>query len=196
MRKASITRKTKETQITCQINLDGDGAKSKIATGVGFLDHMLELFSRHAGIELGIVCKGDTHVDDHHSTEDCGIVLGQAVYKALGDKKGICRFADVTLPMDEALVLVAIDISGRGACHASLAFETEKIGTFDTQLVAEFLCAFAREAGITLHVRMLAGSNSHHIAEACFKGLGRAMRTAIGTDARFGGQIPSTKGML
>lgn len=196
MRKASVTRKTKETQITCRIDLDGDGARSKIATGVGFLDHMLELFSRHAGIETDIVCKGDTQVDDHHSTEDCGIVLGQAVRKALGDKKGIRRFADVTLPMDEALALVAIDISGRGACHMSVPFETEKIGTFDTQLVEEFMHAFAREAGITLHVRLLAGTNSHHIAEACFKGLGRAMRQAVETDPRFAGQIPSTKGML
>ena len=196
MRKASVTRKTKETQITCRINLDGDGSKSKIATGVGFLDHMLELFSRHAGIEIDLTCRGDTYVDDHHSTEDCGIVLGQATAKAFGDKKGIRRFADVTLPMDEALVTVAIDISGRGACHPALSFETEKIGTFDTQLVEEFMHAFARESGITLHVRQLAGSNSHHIAEACFKGLGRALRHAVETDPRFGKQIPSTKGML
>ena len=196
MRTANITRNTTETQIKCKLNLDGDGAKSQIATGVGFLDHMLVLFSRHSGIELALTCKGDVHVDDHHSTEDIGIVLGEALCEALGDKKGIRRFADVTLPMDEALVLTAIDISGRGASHVSLSFETEKIGTFDTQLVEEFLEAFAKNAGITLHVRQLAGHNSHHIAEACFKGLGRALRAAVETDTRFAKQIPSTKGTL
>ena len=196
MRTATITRNTKETQIKVKINLDGDGAKSKIETGIGFLDHMLELFSRHSGIEMTLSCKGDTRVDGHHSTEDIGIVLGQAVEEALGDKKGIKRFADVTLPMDETLVLTAIDISGRGASHVSLAFETEKIGEFDTQLVGEFLEAFATNAGITLHVRQLAGHNSHHIAEACFKGLGRALREAVETDVRFAKQIPSTKGTL
>ena len=196
MRTATITRNTLETQIRLKLNLDGDGAKSKIDTGIGFLDHMLTLFSRHSGIELQLTCKGDTQVDGHHSTEDIGIVLGQAVYDALGDKKGIRRFSDVTLPMDEALVLVAIDISGRGGCHTALAFETEKIGEFDTQLVEEFLEAFAMNAALTLHVRQLAGRNSHHIAEACFKGLGRALRTAVETDTRFAKQIPSTKGTL
>ena len=196
MRTASVTRTTMETDIRLKLNLDGDGAKSQIKTGIGFMDHMLTLFSRHAGIELHVTCKGDTYVDDHHSTEDIGIVLGRAISEALGDKKGIRRYGDVCLPMDEALVLVALDISGRGACHPELAFETEKIGTFDTQLVEEFLHAFAQNAGITLHVRQLAGYNSHHIAEACFKGLGRALRTAVETDARFAKQIPSTKGTL
>ena len=196
MRSATINRNTNETQIQCKLNLDGDGSKSKIKTGIGFLDHMLELFSRHSGIGLALTCKGDTQVDGHHSTEDIGIVLGQAVCEALGDKKGIRRFADVTIPMDETLVLTAIDISGRGSCHTAISFETEKIGDFDTQLVEEFLAAFAVNAGITLHVRQLAGRNSHHIAEACFKGLGRALRAAVETDTRFSNQIPSTKGTL
>ena len=196
MRTATVNRNTSETQIKCKLNLDGDGAKSRIATGIGFLDHMLTLFSRHAGIELQLTCKGDTHVDDHHSAEDTAIVLGEAIARAMGSKQGIRRFADVTMPMDEALVLVALDISGRGACHPDIVFTAEKIGTFDTELVEEFFHAFARNAGITLHVRQIAGTNSHHIAEACFKGLGRALRSALETDPRFPKQVPSTKGTL
>lgn len=196
MRTAEITRVTNETDINLWIDLDGDGKASEINSGVGFLDHMLTLFSRHSGIQMTLTCEGDTWVDDHHSVEDIGISLGQAVAEALGDKKGICRYASLTLPMDEALVLVAVDISGRGGCYPVLSFPTEKIGTFDTELVEEFLRAFATNAGITLHLQKLAGANSHHIAEACFKGLGRAMRQAVAIDARFQTEIPSTKGVL
>ena len=195
-RQADISRETAETQVRVALDLDGDPGQSKIATGVGFLDHMLELFARHGGFAAQITCKGDTYVDDHHSVEDIGITLGEAFREALGDRRGIRRYADILLPMDEALVLVAIDISGRGGSYPELAFRSEKIGTFDTELVEEFLAAFAQNAGLTLHVRQIAGRNSHHIAEACFKGLGRAMREAVSIDERFADAIPSTKGTL
>ncbi len=196
MRTAEVTRKTAETDIALAINLDGDGAKSEIHTGVGFLDHMMVLFSRHSGIEMTLSCKGDTWVDDHHSTEDIGIALGQAFAEALGDKRGIKRYASMMLPMDEALILCAADVSGRGGLWAELDFPTEKIGTFDTELVEEFLRAFAVNAGITLHVRQIAGKNSHHIAEGIFKALARTMREAVSLDDRFRTAVPSTKGVL
>ncbi|MDO4488705.1 MAG: imidazoleglycerol-phosphate dehydratase HisB [Eubacteriales bacterium] len=195
MRTAEVKRKTNETDITLSINLDGTG-ESSVNSGVGFLDHMLTLFSRHSGIDLTLTCVGDTYVDDHHSVEDIGIALGEAIKEALGDKRGIRRYASLTLPMDESLILVSMDISGRGGCYPELSFPSQKIGTFDTELVVEFLRAFAINAGITLHVRKIAGENSHHIAEGCFKGLGRALREAVETDPRFGAQIPSTKGVL
>ncbi|SFR72130.1 imidazoleglycerol-phosphate dehydratase HisB [[Clostridium] aminophilum] len=196
MRKTELHRTTAETDIVLKMDLDGDGAASEIATGVGFLDHMLTLFSRHSGIWMKLSCKGDTWVDDHHSTEDIGIAMGCAVAEALGDKRGIRRYASLTLPMDESLILCAVDISGRGGCYPVLDFPSEKIGTFDTELVEEFLRAFAVNAGITLHVRRIAGSNSHHIAEGCFKALGRAMREAVSIDQRFRTAVPSTKGVL
>ncbi|MDT3843879.1 MAG: imidazoleglycerol-phosphate dehydratase HisB [Bacillota bacterium] len=196
MRRAEINRTTAETDIVLKMDLDGDGAASEIATGVGFLDHMLTLFSRHSGIWMKLSCKGDTWVDDHHSTEDIGIAMGCAVAEALGDKRGIRRYASLTLPMDESLILCAVDISGRGGCYPVLDFPSEKIGTFDTELVEEFLRSFAVNAGITLHVRRIAGSNSHHIAEGCFKALGRAMREAVSIDQRFRTAVPSTKGVL
>lgn len=196
MRKTELHRTTAETDIVLEMDLDGDGAASEIATGVGFLDHMLTLFSRHSGIWMKLSCKGDTWVDDHHSTEDIGIAMGSAVARALGDKRGIRRYASLTLPMDESLILCAVDISGRGGCYPVLDFPSEKIGTFDTELVEEFLRAFAVNAGITLHVRRIAGSNSHHIAEGCFKALGRAMREAVSIDQRFRTAVPSTKGVL
>lgn len=196
MRKTELHRTTAETDIVLEMDLDGDGAASEIATGVGFLDHMLTLFSRHSGIWMKLSCKGDTWVDDHHSTEDIGIAMGCAVARALGDKRGIRRYASLTLPMDESLILCAVDISGRGGCYPVLDFPSEKIGTFDTELVEEFLRAFAVNAGITLHVRKIAGSNSHHIAEGCFKALGRAMREAVSIDPRFRTAVPSTKGVL
>ena len=195
MRKAEISRETAETKIQCSLDLDGKG-ESRIESGVGFLDHMLTLLARHGGFDLRLKCDGDTYVDDHHSTEDIGIVLGMAVKEAVGDKKGICRYGSLTLPMDEALVLVSLDISGRGEYYGDLPFLTEKIGTFDTELVEEFMIAFARNAGITLHIRKLAGRNSHHVAEAVFKGLGRALRAALSTDPRFMDSVPSTKGSL
>ncbi len=196
MRTAEINRVTNETDINLWLDLDGDGKESEINTGIGFLDHMLTLFSRHSGIQMNLTCQGDTWVDDHHSVEDIGIALGQGVAEALGDKKGIIRYASLQLPMDEALVETAVDISGRGACFPVLSFPSQKIGTFDTELVEEFLRAFAANAEITLHVRGVCGTNSHHIAEACFKGLGHAMREAVRTDERFADQIPSTKGVL
>lgn len=196
MRTADMHRVTAETDVTIWLDLDGDGSVSKIATGVGFLDHMLTLFSRHSGIQMNLSCKGDTWVDDHHSVEDIGITLGQAFLSALGTKQGIRRYASLTLPMDEALVLVAVDISGRSGCYTDVTFPSEKIGNFDTELVVEFLRAFAANAVLTLHVRELAGENSHHIAEAVFKGLGHALREAVSLDQRFADQIPSTKGVL
>ena len=196
MREAKIRRETAETKIELSLNLDGDIEKNKISTGVGFLDHMLTLFARYAGIELYVTCEGDTWLDDHHSVEDVGIVLGQALFKAVGDKKGIIRFGEAYQPMDESLMLVALDISGRSGFYTDIHFLTEKIGTFDTELVAEFMEAFAKNAGITLHIRQIAGTNSHHIAEAAFKGLGRALREAISIDIRFNDKIPSTKGIL
>ncbi len=194
-RVATVNRKTNETDITLSINIDGTGENS-ISSGVGFLDHMLELFSRHSGIDLTLTCKGDTNVDDHHSTEDIGIALGEAVKEALGDKKGITRYASLALPMDEALILTAVDISGRGGLYFECDYATEKIGTFDTELVEEFMRAFAVNAGITLHIQKLAGKNSHHVAEGTFKSLAHTMRTACSIDERFKEAIPSTKGTL
>ncbi len=196
MRTAEINRVTNETDIHVWLDLDGNGRESDISSGIGFMDHMLNLLSRHSGIQMNLSCEGDTWVDDHHSVEDIGISLGEAVKEALEDKKGIRRYASLHLPMDEALMLVALDISGRGGFYGELTFPSQKIGTFDTELVAEFMQAFAANAGITLHMQQLAGKNSHHIAEACFKGLGRALREAVSVDSRFAEQIPSTKGVL
>lgn len=195
MRTGEVERITSETNVKLRVDLDGTGV-SNIDTGVGFLDHMLTLFSRHGRFDLDVTCKGDTYVDDHHSVEDIGIALGTAFSKALGDCKGIRRYGDIVLPMDEALVLVALDISGRGMLEIDLPLPTEKVGTFDTELVDEFLIGFARNSGITLHVRKITGKNTHHIIEACFKGLGRALRTACSIDEELKDEIPSTKGVL
>lgn len=195
MRRSSIDRKTAETDISLSLAIDGTG-KGVISTGIGFMDHMLTLFARHGRFDLDVSCKGDTCVDDHHSAEDIGIVLGQAFRQALGDKKGICRYGDIVLPMDEALILASVDISGRGMLCYSAAFRTEKIGTFDTELVEEFFQAFASNAGITLHIRQLDGRNSHHIAEGMFKAVARALRKAAASDPDACGEIPSTKGLL
>lgn len=195
MRTAEITRKTNETDIRLSLNLDGRG-ESRIRTGVGFLDHMLTLLARHGGMDLELTCDGDTQVDDHHSVEDIGIALGQAFDQALGEKRGVRRYASLCLPMDEALILCAVDLSGRGGYYGALDIPTEKIGSFDTQLVDEFMAAFAANARLTLHLRKLAGRNSHHIVEGAFKALGRALREAAEIDSRFRDEIPSTKGML
>ena len=195
MRESEIKRKTAETDISLSLCVDGTG-KAEISTGIGFLDHMLTLFARHGRFDLCITCKGDTCVDDHHSTEDIGIALGQALRQALGDKKGICRYGDIILPMDEALILASVDISGRGMLCLSADFRTEKIGTFDTELVEEFFQAFATNAGITLHIRQLDGKNSHHIAEGMFKAVARALRKALSIDEAARDEIPSTKGVL
>lgn len=195
MRQASVTRKTNETDIRLQLNLDGRGENS-IQSGVGFLDHMLTLLSRHGRMDLTLTCIGDTQVDDHHSVEDIGIALGQAFAEALGEKRGVKRYASLCLPMDEALLLCAVDLSGRGGYYEDLEIPTEKIGTFDTQLVYEFMEAFAVNARLTLHIRKLAGRNSHHIVEGAFKALGRALREAITVEEQFKDEIPSTKGML
>lgn len=194
-RTAELKRTTAETDIYVSVDLDGNG-ETTIASGIGFLDHMLVLLSRHSGISMTVTCNGDTEVDDHHSTEDIGIALGTVVREALGDKKGIRRYGTMILPMDEALVIAALDISGRGGLYYDVPFLTEKIGTFDTELVEEFMHSFAMNAGITLHLRKLAGTNSHHVAEACFKGLGRALREAVSMDERFKDSVPSTKGVL
>ena len=195
MRSGTVNRRTNETDIAVSLTLDGSG-KAEIATGVGFFDHMLELFARHSLIDLSITVKGDTHIDDHHSVEDAGIALGEAVRQALGDKKGIRRYADIHLPMDETLTRVAVDVSGRPFLVFRTRFEAQKIGSFDTELVREFFQAFAINAGLTLHVETLYGDNAHHIAESCFKGLARALRQALQVDPREGGRIPSTKGAL
>lgn len=195
MRNALVNRKTAETDISLRLCLDGAG-NAEIATGVGFLDHMLTLFARHGGFDLTVRCAGDTNVDDHHSTEDIGIALGKAFREALGDKRGIRRYGDICLPMDEALVLAAVDLSGRGGYYGQLPIPTEKVGTFDTELVQEFMTAFAREAGATLHIRLLAGENSHHIIEGAFKALARALRQAVSVDPAEADRIPSTKGVL
>lgn len=192
MRKAEVVRKTAETDITLSVDLDGTGA-SKISTGIGFLDHMLELLSRHAMIDLTVTAKGDTHVDFHHTTEDVGIALGQACRKALGDMKGLTRYADVHMPMDETLTRVAIDVSGRPFLVWRTTFATPKIGEFDTELVREFFQGFATHAAVTLHVETLYGANAHHIAESCFKGLARALKSAFALDPRAGDRLPSTK---
>lgn len=195
MREAAIRRETAETKIALSLALDGAGA-GEIHSGVGFLDHMLALFARHGGFDLRLRCEGDTAVDDHHSVEDIGICLGQAFREALGEKKGVRRYGQRLLPMDEALILAAVDLSGRGGCFYALDVPTEKVGSFDTQLAEEFFIAFAREAGVTLHLRQLAGRNSHHILEGAFKAAGRALREAVELDAREGGRVPSTKGVL
>lgn len=195
MRKAETVRKTGETDITLSLDIDGKG-ESEISSGVGFLDHMLTLFSRHGRFDLKLKCIGDTYVDDHHSTEDIAIALGSAFRKALGDKRGIKRYGDIILPMDEALVLVSVDISGRSYIRFTSNFQTEKIGTFDVELLEDFFTSFAENAGITLHIRQLDGRNSHHIAEAMFKAVARALRKAVEIDERAKDEIPSTKGVL
>ena len=195
MRSSRIKRTTAETDITLEINLDGSG-KSNIKTGCGFLDHMLTLFARHARFDLDVECKGDTYVDYHHTVEDIGICLGKAFCEALGDKKGIVRYGNTLLPMDESLILSAVDISGRGGLHYSLQIPTEKVGDFDTQLCEEFFTAFACNAGVTLHLKQLDGRNSHHIIEGAFKSTARSLRTAVSIDKDFSDEIPSTKGLL
>ena len=196
MRESDINRKTAETDISLSLAIDGTGNGEGISTGIGFLDHMLNLFARHGRFDLCVKCKGDTNVDDHHSTEDIGIALGQAFRQALGDKKGICRYGDIILPMDEALILASVDVSGRGMLCFTADFKTEKIGTFDTELVEGFFQAFALNAGITLHIKQLDGKNSHHIAEGMFKATARALRKAVSIDVEAKDEIPSTKGVL
>ena len=194
-RTGTVDRKTKETSISVAVDLDGSG-RSQIATGIGFLDHMLDQLSRHSLIDLKVEAKGDLHIDFHHTTEDSGIVLGQAVAKALGDKQGITRYASAYLPMDETLTRVAVDVSGRPHLVWKVEFSRPKLGDMDTELFREWFQAFAQNAGITLHVENLYGQNNHHIAETCFKGLARALRQAVAIDPRQGGRIPSTKGAL
>ena len=195
MRQAEITRKTGETDISVRLNLDGTG-KSEIATGIGFLDHMLTLLARHGRFDLDVTCKGDTWVDDHHSTEDIGIALGEAFDQALGSRKGICRYGQMLLPMDESLILSAVDLSGRGLLVYDLRIPTEKVGAFDTELVEEFFRSFAHNARCTLHLRELCGSNSHHIIEGAFKSVARSLRAAVRIDPDAMDEIPSTKGVL
>ena len=195
MRKASVKRTTKETDVEVAIDLDGEG-RASVATGVGFLDHMLDLLARHSRIDISVKAKGDLHIDQHHTTEDVGIALGQALRQALGDMKGITRYADVHLPMDEALTRVAIDVSGRPFLVFKVDFVRAKIGTFDTALVQEWFQAFTVNAAMTLHVATLYGGNDHHIAESCFKGLARALRVAVAIDPRAANEVPSTKGTL
>ncbi len=195
MRTSEITRKTAETDIALTLNLDGKG-RADVATGVGFMDHMLTLFASHGGFDLKVTCKGDTAVDDHHSVEDVGISLGLAFKEALGAKEGITRYGNIILPMDEALILCAVDISGRSFLNYKLEIPTEKVGTFDTELVEEFFLAFTRTSGVTLHLKQLEGKNSHHIIEGTFKAFARAMRAAVSMDARFANTVPSTKGVL
>lgn len=195
MRTSQINRKTAETDIRLSLNLDGDGS-SKIDTGCGFLDHMLTLFARHGRFDLNVECKGDTWVDDHHTVEDVGIVLGTAFAEALGNKKGICRYGDTVLPMDEALILSAVDLSGRAFLNYALNIPTQKVGTFDTELCEEFWLAFVRTSQSTLHIRQLAGKNSHHIIEGTFKSVARSLREAVAIDPLFANDIPSTKGVL
>ena len=193
MRTAEITRKTAETDIMLTLNLDGTG-KSTVETGVGFLDHMLTLFAAHGKFDLTVSCQGDTYVDDHHSAEDIGICLGQAFQQALGDKRGITRYGSFLLPMDEALIQTAVDISGRSYLGFGLEIPTEKIGSFDTELVEEFWLAFVRQCPMSLHIRQLAGKNSHHIVEGCFKSVARSLRIAVKSDGT--DEFPSTKGVL
>ena len=195
MRQSEISRKTGETDVKILLDLDGTGEYA-IDTGVGFLNHMLELFARHGRFNLQVTCKGDTWVDDHHSTEDIGIALGQAFEQALGDKKGITRYGSMLLPMDESLIESAVDISGRGMLVYGLDIPTEKVGTFDTELVEDFFQAFAQNAKFTLHIRQLAGRNSHHIIEGAFKSVARSLRAAVKIDPDTAGEIPSTKGVL
>lgn len=195
MRTSEINRKTAETQICIRLNVDGRG-NSKIDTGCGFLDHMLTLFSKHGRFDLNLTCKGDTEVDDHHTVEDVGIVLGSAFAQAMGEKRGITRYGHILLPMDEALILCAADISGRDFLAMDAVFPAQKVGTFDTELVKEFFLGFVRNAGLTLHFKQLAGENTHHIIEAMFKAFGRVMSMALSIEEEYRDEIPSTKGML
>lgn len=195
MREAKLERNTAETRIELCLNLDGCG-ESNVDSGCGFLNHMLTLFARHGGIDLSLMCKGDTDVDFHHTTEDIGICLGRAVREALGDLRGIRRYGSMLLPMDEALILCALDISGRAGFYPELSIPTEKVGEFDTELCEEFFTAFCREAGVTLHLRQLAGKNSHHIIEGCFKAFARALGMAASVDEKNADRVPSTKGVL
>ena len=195
MRTANIQRNTAETSIKLTLTLDGSG-NAKIASGCGFLDHMLTLFARHGRFDLSVTCSGDTQVDDHHTVEDIGICLGQAFAQALGDKRGIVRYGSITLPMDEALILSVVDISGRSYLAYDLELPTQKVGTFDTELTEEFWQAFVRTAALTLHIRQLAGKNSHHIIEGTFKSVARSLRQAVNIDSAFADDIPSTKGVL
>jgi imidazoleglycerol-phosphate dehydratase len=195
MRKAEITRKTNETEISVSVTLDGTG-QHRMASGVGFFDHMLDQLARHALVDMSLAAKGDLHIDDHHTVEDCGIALGQALARALGDKRGIRRYGECSLPMDDAQVRCALDLSGRPFLVWNVPFPTPKIGTFDTELVREFFQALATHAGITLHVDLIHGINSHHIAEAVFKAVARSLRLAVEADPRMAGSIPSTKGTL
>ena len=195
MRSATINRKTNETEVSLFLNLDGKG-NCEINSGCGFLDHMLTLFARHARFDLNLSCKGDTFVDDHHTVEDIGICLGLAVSEALGDKKGIVRYGDITLPMDEALILAATDISGRSLLCYNLNPGKEKVGTFDTELVEEFFYGFTRNANLTLHINQLSGSNAHHIIEGAFKAVARALKAAVKIDEDFADEVMSTKGVL
>ena len=195
MRCASIKRTTAETDISLELNLDGTG-KSSICTGVGFFDHMLTLFAKHGRLDLTVTCKGDTRVDDHHSVEDIGIALGDALRQAIGDKRGINRYGSCILPMDEALILCALDLSGRSCLRYTAQIPTEKVGSFDTELTEEFFQAFVRKSEMNLHIRQLDGTNSHHIIEGMFKALGRALRQAVAIDEAARDEIPSTKGVL
>ena len=194
-RRATIARKTNETDVTVSVNLDGEG-RAEIATGIGFFDHMLDLLARHSLIDISVAAKGDLHVDFHHTTEDVGIALGQAVRQALGDMKGITRYADIAMPMDETLTRVAVDVSGRPFLVFRTEFPAPKIGEFDSELVREFFQAFATHAAVTLHVETFYGLNAHHVAESCFKGLARVLRAALAVDPRTADRVPSTKGSL
>ena len=195
MRSAVIERKTAETDIKLSLDLDGKGTGT-IDTGVGFLDHMLTLFAKHGRFDLDVKCVGDTNVDFHHSVEDIGIALGKAFAQALGDKAGICRYGDIILPMDEALILCAVDISSRDFLNFDVEFTADKIGDFDTELVEEFWYGFVRNSAVTLHFKELNGLNNHHVAEGCFKAAGRTLRKAVAIDPQLAGEIPSTKGVL
>ena len=195
MRKAEINRRTAETDISLTLDLDGTGV-SDCNTGCGFLDHMLTLFARHGRFDLTVSCTGDTQVDYHHTVEDIGICLGKAFAGAIGDKRGITRYGDIALPMDEALILSAVDISGRGGCYYALEIPTQKVGDYDTELDQEFWIAFAQNAGLTLHIRQLAGRNSHHIIEGTFKSVARSLKAAVAIDPAYANEVPSTKGML
>ena len=195
MRRKKIVRDTKETQIILALEVDGTGAY-EIDTGCGFFNHMMELFTRHGRFDIAIDCKGDTDVDYHHTVEDIGIALGRAFREALGDKKGIYRYGSMLLPMDEALILTAVDIGGRSSVNFDVEIPTQKVGDFDTELVKEFVLALAREMGLTVHIRMLAGENTHHIIEGIFKALGRALRQACAIEEEYADEIPSTKGVL
>lgn len=195
MRTAEIRRQTAETDIVLTLDLDGSG-RSEVDTGVGFLDHMLTLFARHGRMDLSVNVRGDNYVDDHHTVEDTGIALGQAFAEALGDKRGIYRYGSCTLPMDEALIMTAVDLSGRAHLSYGLEIPTEKVGSFDTELTEEFWLGFIRNAGATLHIRQLAGTNSHHIIEGAFKSAARSLRQAVAIEKEYADEIPSTKGLL